>query len=207
MISMKWTAQLEIGLLYEVLKHRPIGINRHFEMLHLHANLNREWSIDRHIAVKDIWNHLSTLYDLKALNELADLPFPNAEAEFSLPDSPLYSELKENKFPRLTSDISPCNATNLSLGDATVSPSLEHIAEALSSTENIISPCKESVKLNEILDQYLPSKTCDSVEEDASSGADHNSCQSEMTVNTPKSNTRRKPKKSKSATPKRRARL
>ena len=41
------------------------GVNRHFEMIFIHEKLNG--SANKKISSKQIWQHLSTLYDLQAL--------------------------------------------------------------------------------------------------------------------------------------------
>lgn len=47
--------------------------------------------LNRKITSEQIWKHLKTMYNLKALDDLEPLPFPNDETAFSLPP-----ELQQN---------------------------------------------------------------------------------------------------------------
>lgn len=76
---------------------KKTGVNRHFHMVGIHDKLVSTY---KKITAKQIWDYLSELFDLNALNESEILPFPNKEADFTLPDTD-YSELQEHVFPRL----------------------------------------------------------------------------------------------------------
>lgn len=41
--------------------------------------------LQRKITSDQIWKHLKTMYNLKALDDLEPLPFPNEESNFNLP--------------------------------------------------------------------------------------------------------------------------
>ncbi|XP_035826454.1 suppressor protein SRP40 isoform X2 [Aplysia californica] len=56
-------------------------------------------SSHKKLSSKDVWTHLSTLYDLQALNESEIVPFPNKNGEFGLRESDLV-DLCEKSFPR-----------------------------------------------------------------------------------------------------------
>jgi MRG-binding protein len=95
--KINWNVDLEVSLFHAIHAHRPVGINRHFQMVFLHDKLNS--ATDRKISAKEIWNHLMEMYDLIALNDSDGLPFPNKEMEFALPKT-LTDELAERPFPR-----------------------------------------------------------------------------------------------------------
>jgi MRG-binding protein len=42
-------------------------------------------TMNRKISSDQIWKHLKTMYNLKALDDLEPLPFPNEETNFNLP--------------------------------------------------------------------------------------------------------------------------
>lgn len=42
-------------------------------------------TLNRKISSDQIWKHLKTMYNLKALDDLEPLPFPNEESNFNLP--------------------------------------------------------------------------------------------------------------------------
>lgn len=51
--------------------------------------------LNRKINSEQIWKHLKTMYNLKALDDLEPLPFPNEESNFMLPTE-LQSKLQTN---------------------------------------------------------------------------------------------------------------
>lgn len=95
--KINWNVDLEVGLFHAIHAHRPVGINRHFQMVFLHDKFNG--ALDRKISAKEIWNHLMEMYDLNALNESDGLPFPNTECEFSITDA-VTPDLIDKPFPR-----------------------------------------------------------------------------------------------------------
>jgi MRG-binding protein len=68
-------------------------VNRHFDMLFIHEELSQLMKKDVHC--RSIWKHLETLYDMEALHENEQLPFPNSTEEFSLPVE--FDELKQQR--------------------------------------------------------------------------------------------------------------
>ncbi|XP_019640674.1 PREDICTED: MRG/MORF4L-binding protein-like [Branchiostoma belcheri] len=79
-----WSVDLEINLFQAMRGHKPVGVNRHFQMACIHEKLNQ--MVNRHISVQQIWNHLDDMYDMPALHDSEILPFPNSQTEFILPD-------------------------------------------------------------------------------------------------------------------------
>lgn len=55
-------------------------------------------TLNRKINSDQIWKHLKTMYNLKALDDLEPLPFPNEETNFILPPD------LQNKLSRTLSD-------------------------------------------------------------------------------------------------------
>ncbi|ESP00564.1 hypothetical protein LOTGIDRAFT_213024 [Lottia gigantea] len=95
-----WNVDMEVGLFHAMRGHKPVGVNRHFQMIYIHNKINDSLGLSRKITSNEIWKQLSTLYQLQALNESEILPFPNKEIDFILPDDE-YRELKHKRdFPR-----------------------------------------------------------------------------------------------------------
>ncbi|XP_068678860.1 MRG/MORF4L-binding protein-like isoform X2 [Montipora capricornis] len=80
-----WTPELEVSLFHSMKGHKPVGINRHFHMACIHDKFATSTG-KRNISSKQIWEHLQELYNLQALDDLENLPFPNDETEFNLPE-------------------------------------------------------------------------------------------------------------------------
>lgn len=53
-------------------------------------------TLNRKISSEQIWKHLKTMYNLKALDDLEPLPFPNEESNFMLPPD-LQTKLKRSE--------------------------------------------------------------------------------------------------------------
>lgn len=53
-------------------------------------------TLNRKISSEQIWKHLKTMYNLKALDDLEPLPFPNNEENFDLPME-LQTKLKRSE--------------------------------------------------------------------------------------------------------------
>lgn len=53
-------------------------------------------TLNRKISSEQIWKHLKTMYNLKALDDLEPLPFPNNEENFDLPID-LQTKLKRSE--------------------------------------------------------------------------------------------------------------
>jgi len=193
MRSLKWTVELEVGLFHAIHEHKPVGINRHFKMLLIHNKLNS--TIDKKILVEDIWTHLTTLYDLQALHDSERLPFPNAETEFSLPETALYSNLKENIFPRYTASMHSFNDPDCNTN--------EHTTEAMCVTENIISSRKESFDTNVLFNPDQQSKHHPGTELYTTSAVDRNIDKyfSETSIDSPRSDQRKRTRQSVLALP------
>jgi len=81
-VELEWNAENELQLFQVLCGNKPIGISRFFQMAcvveKLASNLNKE------VTSRAVWDHLSTMYDLKKLDELEGVPFPIEENDFTL---------------------------------------------------------------------------------------------------------------------------
>merc|ERR1712004_724631 len=99
-----WNVELEIALLHAMRRHKPAGVNKHFQMACIVEKMNS--AITSRICVNQVWAHLRSMYDLQALNESENIPFPNKENDFKLP-SYEFSSLLNQSYPRCPESI-PC---------------------------------------------------------------------------------------------------
>lgn len=90
----EWDVDMEIQLFYAMANHKPVGINKHFQMACIWEKLSN--SITKEISTHDIWKHLDSLYDMAMLEDTEPIPFPNHEVPFSLPESE-YGQLIKQK--------------------------------------------------------------------------------------------------------------
>ncbi|CAK1543619.1 unnamed protein product [Leptosia nina] len=91
--TVDWDVDMEIQLFYAMANHKPVGINRYFQMACIWEKLSN--SITKEISTKDIWKHLESLYDMSMLDETEPIPFPNHEVPFSLPENEFGALLKQ----------------------------------------------------------------------------------------------------------------
>ncbi|XP_053688238.1 MRG/MORF4L-binding protein [Sabethes cyaneus] len=90
--SLEWSPEDEVQLFFAMDGLKPVGINRHFTIVCIADRLSK--ALNREISSETIWSHLRTMYNLKALDELEQLPFPNEESDFCLPETDFSSEMK-----------------------------------------------------------------------------------------------------------------
>jgi len=100
--ELNWNVDLEVQLFHAMRNHKPVGVNRHFQMVYILDKLNG--AVSRKISGKQTWKHLNTMYDLNALNDSEICPFPTKEVPFGLPNYD-YSNLMSQNFPRFTASI------------------------------------------------------------------------------------------------------
>lgn len=99
-------------------------------------------TLNRKINSDQIWKHLKTMYNLKALDDLEPLPFPNEETNFNLPPD------LQNKLKRAESedgegsskDSDSRRATPKPVAPKTSQPSIERKALKSESSESRIQP-------------------------------------------------------------------
>lgn len=90
-----WGAEEELQLFSALKKLKPVGINKYFFMACITDRLSL--ALKRDISSDQIWTHLKSLYNLKALDEMEPLPFPNDECEFSLPETEFSAFISKKK--------------------------------------------------------------------------------------------------------------
>ena len=102
-----WDVDMEIQLFYAMANHKPVGINKHFHMACIWEKLSN--SITKEISTQDIWKHIGSLYDLNMLEETEQIPFPNQEMPFSLPENEFGSLMKQKCKEAILADDSEGN--------------------------------------------------------------------------------------------------
>lgn len=83
--TLDWNVDSEVQLFHAMKGHKPVGVNRYFQMACIHEKFSA--SLNKDISSQTIWDHLDTMYDMAALHESEILPFPNPDNEFVLPDN------------------------------------------------------------------------------------------------------------------------
>eukprot|EP00048_Salpingoeca_helianthica_P020194 m.5357 g.5357 ORF g.5357 m.5357 type:complete len:147 (+) comp4514_c0_seq1:1-441(+) len=66
MATRKWPARLELALFEAMARVRPVGMHRHFAIIDIARSLQ---DLAPEITPAMVWAHLSTMYNLEALNE------------------------------------------------------------------------------------------------------------------------------------------
>jgi len=79
-----WNAETEVALFYAMRGQKPVGINKHFRMIAIHKKFCQ--TLGQSVASEQIWQHLGTMYNLRALDESeAVSPSKSNQSEFKLP--------------------------------------------------------------------------------------------------------------------------
>ncbi|XP_075526135.1 uncharacterized protein LOC142557835 [Dermacentor variabilis] len=116
--TLDWNVDTEVQLFHAMKGHKPVGVNRYFQMACIHEKFSA--SLNKDISSQTIWDHLDTMYDMAALHESEILPFPNPENEFGLPDNDfgdLLSKRKEKgSIDKESSKRAPSPAARSSMG-------------------------------------------------------------------------------------------
>ncbi|ESO10546.1 hypothetical protein HELRODRAFT_167047 [Helobdella robusta] len=167
-----WNVDMQVSLFHAMRDHKPVGVNRHFQMLFIHDKINN--TNNPKVANKDVWDYLGTLYDINALvNDSERIPTLSKEVDFELPttsDNNL-KDLINLDFPRLGATMS-CLLTSSSssslsssfLADAHNLDSKKFDVESNSSNVDITSTA-----INNITN---PSSTSNSTETNPKTKAD-----------------------------------
>ncbi|XP_038056929.1 MRG/MORF4L-binding protein-like isoform X2 [Patiria miniata] len=66
-LSLSWSVEMEVNLFHAMRGHKPVGVNKNFQMMCIHDKLQQ--STGRKVTSQQIWQHLSTMYDMQALSE------------------------------------------------------------------------------------------------------------------------------------------
>jgi len=102
MEEFEWNVQHECHLLESMIGHKPIGINKSFQMFFIYDKFIER--VEKEILSELIWAQLETMYNLEALDESESIPFPNEESDFELPDTD-FAALKEMKVEEIPKNI------------------------------------------------------------------------------------------------------
>jgi len=161
-----WTPDLEVNLFHALKGHKPTGINRHFHMACVHHKLitaSRE--IKDQLSPDLVWIHLKNMYNLDTLNELDELPFPNGEVEFALPDEMMNPvDFMSNPSSPVLSVTSPDEsgsaltpAVSTTAGAVPARPSNLHLTTGLITTESLSPKRKRNARQSQLSTSSQPS--------------------------------------------------
>uniref|UniRef100_H2Z0E0 MRG domain-containing protein n=1 Tax=Ciona savignyi TaxID=51511 RepID=H2Z0E0_CIOSA len=104
-----WNAETEVCLFYAMRGQKPIGLNKHFHMMCIHKKFCQ--SLGQTVSSDQLWEHLATMYNLRALDDSEASPFKNTQKEFKLPASILNYNRDQVKtvedFPELEDEELP----------------------------------------------------------------------------------------------------
>lgn len=93
--EIEWNVENEIQLFFAMNGHKPVGINKYFHMVCIWEKFRT--AIHKDVPLKIIWDHLESMYDLVALDDMEDLPFPSHEMDFSLPEQEFLGSIKSRR--------------------------------------------------------------------------------------------------------------
>ncbi|XP_043270225.1 MRG/MORF4L-binding protein isoform X2 [Venturia canescens] len=91
----EWNVENEIQLFFAMNGHKPVGVNKYFHMVCIWEKFRAATHKD--ISLKPIWDHLESMYDLMALDDMEDLPFPSNEVDFNLPEGEFHNLMKSSR--------------------------------------------------------------------------------------------------------------
>ncbi|XP_066143629.1 MRG/MORF4L-binding protein [Euwallacea fornicatus] len=83
MEDIEWNVVNEGQLLDAMVGHKPVGVNKYFQMALICDKLAE--NLRKDVNPEKIWAHLQTMYNLEVLDDNESIPFPNVVKEFSLP--------------------------------------------------------------------------------------------------------------------------
>uniref|UniRef100_A0A131Z4I4 MRG-binding protein n=1 Tax=Rhipicephalus appendiculatus TaxID=34631 RepID=A0A131Z4I4_RHIAP len=63
--TLDWNVDTEVQLFHAMKGHKPVGVNRYFQMACIHEKFSA--SLNKDISSQTIWDHLDTMYDMAAL--------------------------------------------------------------------------------------------------------------------------------------------
>uniref|UniRef100_A0A915IGC3 Uncharacterized protein n=1 Tax=Romanomermis culicivorax TaxID=13658 RepID=A0A915IGC3_ROMCU len=114
--SQPLSVEQQVLVLGALLRHKPVGINRHFEIIAIQDQVNKQLSTKYgetageklSLTCEEIWRFLDTLYDLKGLEESSGENFTPEEFEFRLPES----YLKDRILPEMKTEAALSSSNN-----------------------------------------------------------------------------------------------
>ncbi|CAI2736960.1 unnamed protein product [Dicrocoelium dendriticum] len=111
--AVSWSTQMEIELFHAILTHKPVGVDRHFQMIYIKSLLNSRPCTNK-LTTSQLWEKLDSLYNMDELHESEVNPFQFKIKEFCLPEE--FTELRSKPFPRADSD--PASLKTKSLAES-----------------------------------------------------------------------------------------
>ena len=88
-----WTPQEEIILFHSLIRHKPVGFDRHLRMIFIHKRFESRWRtresakrVPERVTAEMLWKKLDSMYNLTALNYENQIPDEfKKQVEFELP--------------------------------------------------------------------------------------------------------------------------
>lgn len=65
MSEVLWTPEMEIKLFHAILNFKPVGVDRHFQMIYICNMINS--SLNDYTSIDSIWKKLDLLYNMDEL--------------------------------------------------------------------------------------------------------------------------------------------
>ncbi|KAG5678213.1 hypothetical protein PVAND_007905 [Polypedilum vanderplanki] len=168
----EWTTEEEIQLFLALHGLRPVGINKHFFMVCIVDRLQK--TLSRKISSEQIWKHLKTMYNLKALDDQEPLPFPNNEENFDLPvelQKIGKSKRSESESGESSKEKEIERKTNTSSSSSTVAKTNSTTSNSKGSSSSLERNERKSNKApTESSERVHPKRTRGSIHHDAADG-------------------------------------
>ncbi|CAG8579711.1 5907_t:CDS:2 [Acaulospora colombiana] len=97
--GVEWDVKMEIEFFRAIMKHRPVGIHRHFHMVNVHRDFNANSAVK--CTIPELWERFGTYFNLSKLEELdrefnEEVDEDSAYVEFNLPMDEYYNLMIEN---------------------------------------------------------------------------------------------------------------
>ncbi|RHZ80281.1 hypothetical protein Glove_137g164 [Diversispora epigaea] len=137
--TVEWDVKMEIEFFRSVMKHRPVGIHRHFHMVNVYRDFNANSKVK--CTIPELWERFGSYFNLAKLEEL-DREFDeeadedSAYVEFSLPMDEYYNLIEQNRKAGSSRGASPSPAPSKK-GGRTKEPSRSPSNSSLESTPEL----------------------------------------------------------------------
>ncbi|CAG8662225.1 8646_t:CDS:2 [Dentiscutata erythropus] len=138
----EWDVKMEIEFFRSVMKHRPVGIHRHFHMVNVYRDFNANSKVK--CTIPELWERFGSYFNLAKLEEL-DREFDeeadedSAYVEFSLPmdEYEYYNLIEQNRKAGSSRGASPSPAPSKKGGGRTKEPSRSPSNSSLESSPEL----------------------------------------------------------------------
>ena len=105
LVVLKCVVQFEYLFHMFPVLYSNLGLNKHFHMICIQNQLSQALGFT--VPAKDIWDHLYSLYDIDALDDVEVVPFQLDEKEFKLPEDFKVAKKSLKKEPTHTPEQPP----------------------------------------------------------------------------------------------------